>query len=134
MKKLLIIGVIVLMATIVSAANADMADNCEVPAIKQACLDYVEGFFESNKERIERGVNGDLVKRQNDKGVIKNMTRQELVAVAVGNKWSKPEIKVDVYDVHGNIALAKVTSQFVDYCELAKIDGRWQVLNVLWDF
>lgn len=32
----------------------------------------------------------------------------------------------------GDIAMARIASCFVDYVQLARLDGRWQVVNVLW--
>ena len=114
--------------------NNDMKLNDNtVKEIKKACLDYVEGFYESNKNRIENGVHKKLVKRDSK---LNEMTRDKLINVAVGNKRNKPKtgIKVTVFDISGNIAITKIISEFVDYAELVKIDGKWQVINVLWDY
>ena len=35
----------------------------ELETVKAACLDYVEGWFDSNTERVSYGVHPDLVKR-----------------------------------------------------------------------
>ena len=42
-------------------------------------------------------------------------------------------VKVTVLAAHGNIASVEIDSvAFVDYAHVARIDGRWQVVNVLW--
>jgi hypothetical protein len=41
--------------------------------------------------------------------------------------------KVDVYEVLDQTASAKVTAMWgIDYLHLAKYDGRWQIINILW--
>lgn len=118
-------------------------------AIKKACTDYVEGFFTQDAERMKGGLHPDLVKRIIDnhtgKSVIVSTTREELAS------YLKPEYKmkdpnpaeplktkVIIYDLTSDIAMAKITTNkmtvFFDYAQLGKIDGKWQVLNVLWAY
>lgn len=104
----------------------------DVEGIKAACLDYVEGFYEADKARMERGVHPDLVKRRLKENTIVEMTRPQLIEVSGRFHRAKPEIKVEVLDVFKEIAMAKVTSDFVDYAQLGKVDGRWKVINVIW--
>lgn len=105
----------------------------EAVAIRQACLDYVEGFFESNEERVQRGVHPDLAKRSiGEDGMLSNMTRDTLIGYAINQVWKKPAISVEIFDISGNIAAALITSDFVDYVQLAKLDGEWKIVNVLW--
>ena len=41
--------------------------------------------------------------------------------------------KVDVYEVLDQTASAKVTASWgIDYLQLAKYDGRWKIINILW--
>jgi len=42
--------------------------------------------------------------------------------------------EVTILDVSDSIASAKVVSEpFVDYLHLAKLDGRWSIVNVLYE-
>ena len=42
-------------------------------------------------------------------------------------------IEIEVYDIKGDIATAgAMSAMFYDYLQLARIDGRWQIVNVLW--
>ncbi len=104
----------------------------DLAEIKKACLDYVEGWFESNAERMKISVHQNLVKRRIRDNNIVEMNREKLLENAVNAKRNKPEIIVEIFDVYNGIAIAKVTSTFVDYVQVAKIDGKWQILNVLW--
>ena len=41
---------------------------------------------------------------------------------------------VTVLDVFGNAAVAKaVMADWIDYLQLARVDGRWLIVNVLWE-
>ena len=43
-------------------------------------------------------------------------------------------IEITVLDLADNIASVKVVSEpFVDYLHLAKLDGRWSIVNVLYE-
>jgi hypothetical protein len=136
LKMITILGMLVLIAVIGSVytqpQSSSNSKSDEVAAVKTACLDYVEGWFDSSTERVERSVHPDLVKRIPKDNALNEMTRDVLIKSTKMKKKSRPEIVVEVYDVFKDIALAKVTSGFVDYVQLAKIEGRWQVVNVLW--
>lgn len=136
LKKTLFVFIICIMTMmlIYSKDNTTMKLNDrEVKEITKACLDYVEGYFESSKDRIENGVHQKLVKRD---AKMNEMTRDQLVQYAVSKKRDKPKngIIVTVFDISGNIAIARIDSEFVDYAQLLRIDGKWQVINVLWDY
>lgn len=133
LKIITIFGILFSVILISSAYSRHQSKSNEVEAVKAACLDYVEGYFVSSTERVRNGVHPGLVKRIPKDNILKEMTRDELLEFTKRKKKDKPEIVVDVYDVFKDIALAKVTNPaFVDYCQLAKIDGKWQVVNVLW--
>lgn len=123
-----------------SSANA--ADR---EAVRQAALDYVEGIYNAEPERLERSVHPELIKRGYYKKLgeaaytLEPMTRAQLIALA-GN-WNKDKKRpietypkqVDVYDVLDQTASAKVTAMWgVDYMHLAKHDGRWKIINIVW--
>ena len=113
-------------------------------AVRQAALDYVEGVYEVSPQRIERSVHPDLVKRgffikkgeTNYSGA--PMTFAQLVELAkTYNKSGKlpknaPK-EVVVFDVLDQTASVKVTAVWgVDYMHLAKSDGIWMIVNILW--
>ena len=41
---------------------------------------------------------------------------------------------ITVFDVYGDEASAKVFRDWVDYLHLARLDGRWVIVNVLWQY
>ncbi len=140
MKYLKCIFIFILSSMFIAGVNAkDLTGKKlnpeDVKEIKQACLDYIEGFYEHSRERVETGMNPSLVKRIIVNGnQIQEMTRDQVVAATVKDvKRTKPDITVKVFDIYQGIASAKIISAYVDYCQLAKIDGKWQIINILWD-
>ena len=121
-----------------SATAADRA------AVQQAALDYVEGLYTADPARIERSVHPQLTKRGFWRdaatapwGPQETMTYDQLIALA--KKWNADKKrdtsikKVDVFDVADQTASAKVTAMWgIDYLHLAKYDGRWKIINILW--
>jgi len=73
------------------------------------------------------------------KSVLQNMGASALVnGTRHGYGKTTPRDKqqkdVTVLDIFGNAASAKaVMADWVDYMQLAKVDGRWVIVNVLWE-
>jgi hypothetical protein len=115
----------------------------EAAAIKAAALDYIEGWYEGNAERMARAVHPELVKRiiftDANGSRIENMGATKLVAnVKNGGGTKTPIAKqkkdVTILDRYQNAASVKVVaSDWVDYLHLARIDGQWRIVNVLWE-
>jgi len=116
-------------------------------AIKQACLDYVQGYFTSDTVRVAKAVHPDLAKRivmKRFKDSLFNMTSAQLVAATRNSKnQGDPNPNepfkgiVVIYDIDRDNATAKVSTnkmKFFDYVQLAKIKGEWKIINVLWAF
>ena len=128
-------------AVLLPAAQAQADDNA---AIKQTALDYIEGWYEGNAERMERALHPKLVKRifeKNSAGevVLDEMGAQQLVEGTRrgGGKRTPPEKQqkdVTILDVFENAAAVKVVaSDWIDYLQMAQVDGRWVIINVLWE-
>ena len=46
----------------------------------------------------------------------------------------KQQKDVRILDIFGNAASARATmAEWIDYMQLAKVDGRWVIVNVLWE-
>ena len=69
MRKLVLISLTILIVSVSqvnaqstsSQANAQSTSDTEL--IKQAALDYIEGWYEGNAERMERALHPELAKR-----------------------------------------------------------------------
>ena len=54
-----------------------------------------------------------------------------------GTKYepSRRAVTIDVVHVHGDIATATATGDiYVEYLHLVRADGRWQIVNALWEY
>lgn len=113
-------------------------------AITNTALDYIEGWYEGNAERMERSLHPDLAKRivrNNDKGQsrLDQMSAMSLVqGVRTGYGKNTPKDKqqkdVTILDVYENTASVKlVAADWIDYLHVAKFNGRWVIVNVLWE-
>ncbi len=133
--------VVVLLAC-VSKASAQSAT--EAAAIKQTALDYIEGWYEGNSERMERAVHPELAKRIVHTNAEGRSRLDQMGAMTLvmgtrrgGGKNTPPEKQqkdVTILDVYENAASVKVVaSEWIDYLHMAKFGGRWVIVNVLWE-
>jgi Putative lumazine-binding len=115
----------------------------EAQAIVAAALDYYEGWFDGEPERMERALHPDLVKRSlaSDGRSVDTISAREMVeatADGVGRTRDpgsdRRNIEVHVDHVHGDIATVTATSAvYVDYLQLVRTPEGWRIANVLWD-
>ena len=112
--------------------------------IRQAALDYIEGYYEGNAERMTRAVHPELAKRivnvdergRYRLGQMSAMTLVEGTRAGGGKDTPIAERRKDltILDIYRNAASAKIdASDWVDYLHLAKWNGRWVIVNVLWE-
>ena len=139
-RSLARVGVVALvLAAPVSAQTA--ADSA---GIRQAALDYIEGWYDGNPERMERAVHPDLAKRiinadQRGRSVLGHQSAMTLVQNTRrggGKETPVAERRTDVriLDMYGNTASVRVDAdRWIDYLHIAKWNGRWVIINVLWE-
>jgi hypothetical protein len=126
-----------------SAARAQGA--ADSAAIRGAALDYIEGWYAGDAERMERALHPDLAKRivrvdpAGGRARVDHMGALQLVQgtrAGYGRETPPGEQQKDVtiLDVFGNAASVKVVaSEWVDYLHLGKVGDRWVIVNVLWE-
>jgi hypothetical protein len=140
MRKLILLVAAVVLLPAAAAAQGD-ADR---EGVRAAVLDYVEGIYEVDASRIERSVHPELAKRgffvkRGETGYSSSvMTFQQLVDLAKSYnkdgrvKRDAPK-EIVIFDVSDQTASAKLTAVWgIDYIHLAKYDGKWKFVNVLW--
>jgi hypothetical protein len=126
-----------------STARAQTA--ADSTAIRAAALDYIEGWYAGDPDRMTRALHPALVKRivavnrETAEAFIDDMGAGKLIAgtrAAYGRETPEDQrrTEVTILDVFGNAASAKIDAGgWIDYLHLVKIDGRWTILNVLWE-
>jgi len=126
------------------AGRLDAQTSADSAAIRQAALDYIEGWYEGNAERMERAVHPDLAKRiinvdQRGRSVLGHQSAMTLVQNTRrggGKDTPATERRTDVriLDTFGNTASVRVDAdRWIDYLHIAKWNGRWVIINVLWE-
>ena len=126
------------------AAPARAQTAADSAAIRTTALDYIDGWWEGSAERMERAVHPDLAKRiintdARGRAVLGHQSAMTLVQNTRrgGGRETPPAERrsdVRILDVFGNTASVRVDAgAWVDYMHIAKWNGRWVIINVLWE-
>jgi hypothetical protein len=134
---------LVLLAAATTAVRAQTA--ADAAAIRSTVLDYAEGWYAGDADRMARALHPELVKRilvsdtATGRSFVQTMGASALVnGTRHGYGKSTPADRqqkdVTVLDVFGNAAVAKaVMADWIDYLQLVRVEGRWLIVNVLWE-
>lgn len=133
-----------LIASLVPRLAASQAAT-DSTAIRRTALDYVEGWYGGDATRMARAVHPELVKRivVNDTAT-KQSSIETMGATALVNAtrhgWGKrtpapkQQKEVRILDIFNNVASVRTTmAGWIDYMQMARVDGRWVIVNVLWE-
>ncbi|HEX6588365.1 MAG TPA: nuclear transport factor 2 family protein [Longimicrobiales bacterium] len=134
----------ILLLTLALAGNASaQATEADSSAIRQAALDYIEGYYTADAARMERALHPQLVKRivrdVDGERRISEMTAQQLIdgtAAGWGARVPAEVRRTDVVilDVFRNVAVVRVDAHdWIDYMQLARFGDEWKIVNVLWE-
>jgi hypothetical protein len=141
MKNKLLLGLTFLAALTVNGLAQTDADR---DAIKRTALNYAEGWYEGNAEKMESALSPDLAKRivrTNDKGQsgLGQMTAMSLVqGTRGGSGKSTPKEEqqkdITILDMMTDSATVKLEMRdWVDYMHIGRMNGKWVIVNVLWE-
>ncbi len=119
------------------AAEAD-----DVQAIRQVALDYIEGWYQGDAQRMERALHPELAKRmvytENGGSQLNHQSQSDLVE-GTSRRPKRSDIAamrrdVTILDRFQNAASVKVVAaDWVDYLHVVKWNGSWKIINVLWE-
>jgi hypothetical protein len=123
------------------ASNETDSISVDVLAVRAVALDYIEGWYTGDAERMARSLHNDLVKRtpvQADTSTateLRLVTKDrmiELTRAGGGSDVADPAIEVFVDDVTEDIACARtVCAGYLDYLHIAKTAEGWRIVNIL---
>jgi len=113
-------------------------------SIREAALNYIEGWYDGDSVRVESSLHPELAKRmvqtdKNGRSQLNQMSAMTLVQntrLGGGKKTPlKRQIKeVKILDVFENAASVRIdASDWVDYLHVVKYNGKWVIINVLWE-
>ncbi len=148
MNRLALAAVAVaLTATTVGSPRSTLAAESpdEEALVEGVVRDYFEGWYAADSERVGRALHPDMVKRYVEaflggRQVVHSATRNLMLEMTRGGGGSKTpaavrDIAVEVLEVSGDIAVARASSsEYLEYLSLAKCNGRWTIVNILWRF
>ena len=140
MKTKMMVAAMALLALPAAIAAQTAEDRA---GVERAALDYLEGFYEGSEEKIRRGVHPDVLKfgfaMRDGRYQRVPMSFDEMIGFANNVKESgrfppddAPK-RVELLDVLDQTAVAKVYAWWgSDYLSMAKYDGEWKIVQVLW--
>ena len=142
MSGILLALVAAALPTAAVSARDGVDANQDRVAIRQAALDYAEGYYEGSAERMARAVHPALLKRgllppgAPDR-FLQLMNAEALIDLAASGSGQMPaagrHLDFALLDLRDDVASARIfTQQFNDYLLLAKQDERWRIVSVLW--
>ncbi|MEO1050265.1 MAG: nuclear transport factor 2 family protein [Bacteroidota bacterium] len=114
-------------------------------AVKQAVLNYVEGFYEGDTSKLVASLHPQLSKygyyvpRNGNEYKGSEMTYQGALDYALSVKAKQRFAKegspkeIELFEVLDQTAVAKLTAWWgIDYLMLAKENGKWMIMKVIW--
>ncbi|MEN0047540.1 MAG: nuclear transport factor 2 family protein [Bacteroidota bacterium] len=145
MLKRKIITLVSIFFTVLLTINAQTTqDSLE---IKQAALDYIESQHHMKPEQFERSAHPRMVKRtfwtneKTQKEYLGETFRDAMILLAEtynenGDKFPEnPKKEVVILDIYDKTASVKlIADEWIDYMHIVKLNGHWQIVNVLWQF
>jgi hypothetical protein len=110
--------------------------------ITATALDYIEGWFDGDAERMRQALHPDLAKRSLETDgpeaeQIKTLTAEQMIGwtgegMGRAEDPSDRRIEVTINRVDDRIATATcLCALYVDYLQLAKTSEGWKIVNVL---
>lgn len=107
-----------------------------------AAMDYMEGAVTADAERVARGVHPELNKivintLDNGRQILGYNRGTTLVEIVrgLGDRMASVDKNVDVtvFDIGADVASVRAVGQlWYDLLQIAKVDGQWRLMNVLW--
>ena len=136
---------LLLLATSLATPEVAQAQTpADSAAIEQAALDYIQGYYSGNPERMEKALHPELAKRivrtdAHGQSTLDQMTAATLVQITK-RMAERPvpeeawQDEVTILDIFENVASVRVdATEWIDYLHLAEWNGEWKIVNVLWE-
>lgn len=115
--------------------------------IERVVRDYCLGFYEIDGDKVQATCHPGLSKRTVERwgegegfDYFRGITWEEIRILgntfnrAFGFDPEKARCEVEVYEIRGNVALAKLTGAvWFDYLQLMRVNGEWRIVNVLFE-
>jgi ketosteroid isomerase-like protein len=103
--------------------------------IRQAALDYFEGWFDGDTERMDRALHPNLVKRHPGDELVATTKEQMVEATrrGAGRRNADRNLDIEVADIYGDIASVIVHSvPYHEYLHLVRTRDGWKIANTMY--
>ncbi len=137
------VAVLLFSATMVAPVAARAQSAADSAGIRAAAMDYIEGWYAGDGARMARALHPALVKRvmntDSTGDWIQEMGASQLIRgtrMAFGRQTPPERRRTDyrLLDIFQDAASARVDAGgWIDYLHLVKWQGRWVIINVLWE-
>jgi hypothetical protein len=114
-------------------------------AIRATALDYIDGWYAADGARMQRALHPELAKRnvmtdpRSGRSRLIQMSALTLINGTSGGGGSDiPAAQrahdVQILDIYRGAASVRVrAATWIDYMHLARWNGEWKIVNVLWE-
>lgn len=144
MKQSIILTTSLFLLLTFHVQGQDLQDSLD---IKQVALDYIESQHNVKPKQFERAAHPRMVKRtfwtnkKTGKEYLRETFTDAMVLLAEtynkdGDKFpDNPKKEVVILDIYDKTASVKlIADDWIDYMHIVKLNGKWQLVNVLWQF
>jgi hypothetical protein len=109
----------------------------DLDAIRQTTLDYMEGWYYADAERMKQSIHPELIKRTINDNKLITVGAEEMVKytqAGAGRRYQgEKEFNVTILDVYHDIAsVVGESPEYIDYLQIGKVNGGWVIINALW--
>src|SRR3954471_6741796 len=136
------IAIIIALLALPALARAQSA--ADSAAIRATALDYIDGWYAADGARMERALHPELAKRNvwSDSTGHSHLIQMSAMTLIQGTRGGggsripagERSDAVQILDIFGAAASVRVrAATWVDYMHMAKYNGQWRILNVLWE-
>ena len=144
MRKLGAMLALIAAVGMINAASAQAQTAADSSAIVATALDYIDGFYTSDAARMERALHPELAKRivvdpAGPESRLQNMSAEQLIDATAGGGAARipddaKKTDVSILDIYNNIASVRIDAGvWIDYLHVARWNGEWKIVNVLWE-
>jgi Putative lumazine-binding len=112
-------------------------------AVRSVVMNYVEGWFDGNADRMERALHPELVKRcrgieGDDPDALETLSAQEMIDATADGEGRREDaadrrIEIRIDYLSGGVASVQCfCHRYVDLLHLIEMPDGWKIVNAAW--
>lgn len=113
-------------------------------AIESVTQEYLQAWYEGNDQLMATVVHPQMAKKivfntTSNNGALAYLSAEDLLVQTKKKRVQKVDPQdlkrsITILDIYNNSAIVKAeTSNWIDYLHMAKISGKWKIVNILWE-